>query len=319
MIATPASTAICIDLGGTNLRFAVITGNGRVQNFTKFSVENKEKTESGIVKKITEILYCGIREYRKGLIGIGIAIPGFIDFKNEIVTSSPNYPTWKNFPIKKILHNRLKIPVFLENDANAFAIGEGWKGAGKGFNNFVGITLGTGVGGGIVLNKKIWHGSKGSAGEVGHITVEPEGLKCNCGNRGCLEMHASARAVVREGRDLLRKKGIRVSNRDTPFEIFKLAQKGNKEAIRIFSSVGYYLGIAISDLANLLNIDGVVLGGGLSNAWEFIYPAIKKELFRTNPLARRNLRIVRSKLGDSAALIGMGKVALDSIKSFYNS
>lgn len=236
-------------------------------------------------------------------------MPGFIDFKLDVIIASPNFPDWNNFPLRKILKDILELPIIVENDANAFAIGEGWKGAGRDFNSFAGITLGTGVGGGIILDKKIWHGSKGSAGEIGHIVVEPEGLKCNCGSRGCLEMYASAQAVAREGRNLLRKKGISVSNSDMSLEIFKLAQKENKEAIKIFSTIGYYLGIAISDLANTLNIDGVVLGGGLSNAWKFIYPPIKKEIsYRVNPSAGRDIRIVKSKLGDYAALIGMAKV-----------
>jgi glucokinase len=306
-------TIISIDLGGTNLRSAVITGDGRVRNFTKFYLEKRDKTESGIIEKISEILRPCILKYRKGLKGAGIALPGFIDFKREVVTSSPNYPLWRDFPIKEILHKRFKIPVVFENDANAFAIGEGWKGAGKGLKSFAGITLGTGVGGGIILDKKIWHGSKGSAGEVGHITVEPGGLRCNCGNRGCLEMYASAQAVAREGKGLLIKEGISVSKGDMAREIFKLAHKGNKSAIKIFSTVGYYLGIAIADIANILNIDGVIIGGGMSNAWEFIYPAVKKEVsYRANPLSRKGIKILKSKLGDLSALIGMAKVILES-------
>lgn len=298
-----------IDLGGTNIRAGVVTTSGRVLELLKYSVLNRDKTTDGIILKLTEIIRRLMEKEDDKIKGTGIAVPGFIDFKKNIIIASPNYPHWKNFSLVKKLQKVIKSNVFLENDANAFAIGEGWKGAGRGFNSFVGITLGTGVGGGIILDTKIWHGGKGAAGEIGHLTVEPEGLRCNCGNRGCLEMYASAQAVARKGRNLLRKKGIRVSNNDMSFEIFQLAQKGNREAIKIFGSVGYYLGIAIADITNLLNIDGVIIGGGMSNAWKFIYPAIKKEIsYRINPLARRNLRIVRSKLKDYAALMGVAKL-----------
>ncbi len=300
---------LAIDLGGTNIKVGVVEGLLRIKHFFKYRIESSDRSGKNIIEKIVKISVPLIKE--ENINKIGIAVPGFIDFQSHLIVASPNFPDWKNFPMGKEIQRRVKIPVVLENDANAFAMGEGLKGAGKGLDNFVGMTLGTGVGGGIVINKKIWHGSNGSAGEIGHIIVEPDGFRCNCGGRGCLEMYASRQAIARDGKNLLKGKGIISHESDIPFEIFKLAQRGNKEAIKIFSTVGYYLGIAIADLANILNIDGVILGGGLSNAWEFIYPAIKKELFRANPLARRHLKILKARLGDKAALIGMAKVASD--------
>jgi len=301
--------ALCIDIGGTNLRYGLVSEKGNCIHFNKTAIEKQDKTESGVIHKILVILSSLQKECNAKIKGLGIAIPGFIDFEKEIVTSSPNFPEWKNFSVKKILEEKICLPVVIENDANAFAIGESWKGVGKGFKNFIGITLGTGVGGGVILNGQIWHGIDGSAGEIGHITLYPDGLQCNCGNRGCLEMYASAQAVAREGIDLLKEKGLKATDRDIALEIFKLANRGNREAIKIFNIIGYYLGVAISDIANILNIDGVVIGGGLSNAWEFIYPAIQKEIsYRTNPVSRKGLKILKSKLGDSAAILGMARV-----------
>lgn len=301
---------ISVDIGGTNIKLGVIDSHGKVSDFRRVVIEEKDKTEKGIVRVLTNLLIPWIT--KKDITKIGVSVPGFIDFELDLIVRSPNFPEWHNFPLRKVLEDIFNRQVLIENDANAFAIGEGWRGAGRGMNNFVGITLGTGVGGGIILDGKIWHGKRGAAGEIGHITVEPTGLKCNCGNQGCLEMYASASAVAREGTELLKKMGLNVSKNAKAREIFKLARKGNKKAIKIFNRVGYYLGIAIADMANVLNIDGVVIGGGMSNAWRFIEPAIKKEIaYRANPLSRKSLKILKSKLGDYSALFGMAKVSLN--------
>lgn len=301
---------ISVDIGGTNIKLGVIDSKGKVSDFRRVVIEEKDKTEKGIVRVLTKLLIPWIT--KKDITKIGVSVPGFIDFELDLIVRSPNFPEWHNFPLRKVLEDIFNRQVLIENDANAFAIGEGWRGAGRGMNNFVGITLGTGVGGGIILDGKIWHGKRGAAGEIGHITVEPTGLKCNCGNQGCLEMYASASAVAREGTELLKKMGLNVSKNAKAREIFKLARKCNKEAIKIFNRVGYYLGIAIADMANVLNIDGVVIGGGMSNAWEFIVPSIKKEIaYRANPLSRKSLKILKSKLGDYSALFGMAKVSLN--------
>jgi glucokinase len=302
---------LCIDLGGTNLRYGIINRRGELKNFSILTLSNDDKSEQSIIKILWEIIRAG----KADVDSIGIAIPGFIYFDKDVVVSSPNFPDWRNFRIRKILMEKVQLPVLVENDANAFAIGEAWKGAGKEFKNFVGITLGTGVGGGIILNRKIWHGSRGSAGEIGHITVEPEGVKCNCGARGCLEMFASAQAVIREAKRAFKNMIKGYKKDEISKKIFEMAKAGDEDAKRIFEDVGYYIGIAIADIANLLNIEGVVIGGGLSNAWEFIYPAIKREAsYRINPVSRTGLKILRAKLGDYAGLYGMAVLGLQLFK-----
>jgi glucokinase len=194
MKAKPGRLVVGIDLGGTNVRMGLVRGDGSVRARTKSPVTHDRRLLQSIMEIVESFVSSeGLRV--RDLAGIGIAAPGIIDVEKGIVVKTPQYPEWKNLPLRGIMSRGLGRPVEVENDANAYAIGEAWTGAGKDFSSFVLFTLGTGVGGGIILDGKIWRGAMGMAGEVGHINVEPDGIPCNCGSRGCLERYSSATGI----------------------------------------------------------------------------------------------------------------------------
>src|SRR5271165_3998058 len=196
--------AIGVDLGGTNLRIAAVDEQGtlveKVTLGTKVSL-GRDRVIDDMCDAIEHVL----EKYRNSatLLGIGIGVPGIIDMQSGLLRESPNLPGWADYPVRAEIERRLKTVVILENDANVAALGEKWLGAAKDVDDMAMLTLGTGVGGGLVLRGSIWHGMNGMAGEFGHTNVEPEGHPCGCGNRGCLEQYASATAVVRMAREAI--------------------------------------------------------------------------------------------------------------------
>jgi glucokinase len=218
--------------------------------------------------------------------GIGIGVPGIIDMRTGMLRESPNLPGWADYPVRAEIERRLGTRVILENDANSAALGEKWLGAARDVDDMAMLTLGTGVGGGLLLGGCIWHGMTGMAGEFGHMTVEPEGVPCKCGNRGCLEQYASATAVVRMAREAIESgaRGLaRAASADAEFSakaIYNLAIQGDEDARKIFRRVGRALGISIAGLVNALNLPMYVVGGGVSSAWEAFAPSIFEELRR---------------------------------------
>jgi glucokinase len=217
--------------------------------------------------------------------GIGIGVPGIIDLKTGMLRESPNLPGWAETPVRAEIERLLGTRVILENDANVAALGEKWLGAARDVDDMAMLTLGTGVGGGIVLKGRIWHGMTGMAGEFGHMTVEPEGPRCGCGNRGCLEQYASATAVVRMAKEAIesgRAPGLaKAASTDPEFSskaIYNLAIQGDEEAKKIFGRVGRALGICLANLVNAFNLNMYVIGGGASSAWEAFSPYIFEEL-----------------------------------------
>jgi len=216
---------------------------------------------------------------------VGIGVPGIIDMKTGMVRESPNLPGWSDYPVRDEIEKRLGAPVILENDANVAAFGEKWLGVGRQVGDMAMLTLGTGVGGGIVLDGKIWHGMTGMAGEFGHMTVDPEGQPCGCGNRGCLEQYASATAIVRMAREAiaagdapgLTKAAISDLELSAQ-EIYNLAIRGDEQAVWIFRKVGRALGIALAAMVNGLNLQMYVIGGGVCSAWDAFSPTIFEEL-----------------------------------------
>ena len=217
--------------------------------------------------------------------GIGIGVPGIIDMKTGMLRESPNLPGWSESPVQAQIERLLGTRVILENDANVAALGEKWLGAARDVDDMAMLTLGTGVGGGIVLKGRIWHGMTGMAGEFGHMTVEPEGPPCGCGNRGCVEQYASATAVVRMAKEAIadgRAPGLaKAASSDPEFNakaIYNLAIQGDEEARKIFGRVGRALGICIANLVNAFNLNMYVVGGGVSSAWQAFSPFIFEEL-----------------------------------------
>ena len=204
--------------------------------------------------------------------GMGIGFPGPLNAETGTIFNPPNLNGWDNVPLKDILEKELKVPVAIENDANAAALGEWWKGAGSGTSSLFCITLGTGVGGGMVLEGKVWHGASSIAGEIGHTTIIRDGIKCTCGNTGCLEIYACSGGILKRVNDALLEEGD--NDKFQPLtnlkEIDQMLIQGNEVVLKIIKETGVILGIAIANLANLLNPEMVVLFGGVTNLGEIL-------------------------------------------------
>ena len=281
-----ANFAVGVDLGGTNLRIAAVDEQGGLIE----KVTLGTKTVLGrdhVLNEMCEAIRHLSDKYKStgDLLGVGIGVPGIIDLNTGMVRDSPNLPGWSEYPVRSEIEKRLGAPVILENDANVAAFGEKWLGAGRHVGDMAMRTLGTGVGGGLILHGKIWHGMTGMAGEFGHMTVDPEGQQCGCGNRGCLEQYASATAIVRMAREAIatgEAPGLaKAANSDPEFsarEIYNLAIQGDEQARRIFRQVGRALGISLATMINGLNLEMYVVGGGVCSAWDAFSPTIFDEL-----------------------------------------
>jgi glucokinase len=310
---------IGVDLGGTNLRAALLTADGDI---IEKQMEATNVSEGW--KKIVLRIAGSVAQQREAAANrgldvqvVGVGAPGVIQMNTGVVVKSPNFPDWNNLPLKEELECVLRLPVFIENDANAAALGEQWRGAGKGISSMIFITLGTGVGGGIVLHNKIWHGADGMAGEIGHITLIPDGRPCSCGNSGCLEMYASARGIVQSYRE--KASGsvpVDVLKAITSEKVYQAAQAGDPAARHAMKEMGRMLGIALAGLINTFNPEMIVLGGRVKDAWQLFIDAAREEVLRRAFLIpAQRTRIVPSLLGDDAGMIGAAAAALQRLNN----
>lgn len=296
--------SIGLDLGGTNLRAAAIDRSGKlldkISGLTNFS-EGREAVMADVVAAISKLRD---RHGVSGLSGIGVGVPGFIRIKEGFLTNSPNLPYMENFPVRDEISRRLEAPVILENDANAAALGEKWMGAGRDVDDLVLLTLGTGIGGGIISGGKCLRGFVGMAGELGHITVVPTGNPCGCGNRGCLEKYASATAVGAMARML------QLGENRSAADVYHLARQSGAEADKarvIWRIVGESLGVALAVLVNAFNFPLYLLSGGMLPAWEFFAPRMFETLEQrsaTYRATKSETRIAQAALGSEAGLYG---------------
>ena len=291
--------SIGVDLGGTNLRVAAIDPKGNV--LERVSVPaHYEHGPVPIVAQIIEIIQ-RVRTCSPGVLrGVGIGVPGYINIDAGVVMGAANLPGFDGFPIRDEVQRHLATPILLENDANAAALGEKWLGAGRDVDNLILLTLGTGIGGGIVSDGKVLHGNHGMAGEFGHMTVIPDGNPCGCGNCGCLEKHASATAIAAMGRMMHFGREINSSA-----DVYDLALEGNDRAIRIFEAMGRALGIAIANLINAFDFPLYLISGGPLPAWDFFSPAMFAEIKkRSFTYVRNRTRVEKALLGADAGLFG---------------
>lgn len=323
------SYAIGVDLGGTNLRIAAVDDRGTLLEKVTLGTQVQRGREY-VIGEMTDAIRNVSAKYRDrgDLVGIGIGVPGFIDMDTGTVRESPNLPGWADYPVHQDIEHRLGTKVVLENDANAAAMGEKWLGAGRDVEDMVMYTLGTGVGGGIIVHGRIWHGMKGMAGELGHHAVVPDGHPCGCGSHGCLEQYASATAVVRMAREAI-EKGLshalaNAARNDVEFSakvIYQLAIQGDKAAQDIFNIVGRTIGIAVANMVNALNLPMYVIGGGVSSAWDAFSPVMFEEIrvrsfiYRvTAPEAVRQGEkrtiVTRALLGSDAGLYGAARLPM---------
>lgn len=316
---------IGVDLGGSAIRSAIVTKDGKLRNLLR--IENppgrgKDLILASIADNIINLKSLELSRGNK-VIGVGIGSPGIINMKKGVIVTSPNFPGWRNVPLKSLLERAVELPVLLDNDANAAAFGEKWKGAGRRVQSLICLTLGTGIGGGIILDGNVWHGAHGMGGEIGHMTVNPEGPKCNCGNYGCLEVYSSATGMVRSAIESIIN-GKRTSlnrlsggnlDRITGKMIHEAALKGDRLSISILKEAGVYLGIAMSSLINILNPEMIVLTGAVRDSRDFFMPFAQDEVNKRayTDIVKRT-KIVMGKLPGSAGVIGAAGLAWKQVR-----
>lgn len=308
--------AIGVDLGGTNLRAAAIAGNGEMLEKVSLSTDLRAGPEAVVADIVEAINKLKVHYASHTLAGVGIGVPGFIDIKRGFIVGSNNLPGFDQFPVRDEIERLLGTTVILENDANAAAMGEKWIGAGSEVDDLILLTLGTGVGGGIIACGQIVHGFLGMAGELGHMTVFPDGNPCGCGNFGCLEKHASATAIISMAR--LLSLGDHLSSED----VYKLAVNGNERARMIFQTVGRALGIALASLMNIFNFPLYLLSGGVLAAWDQFAPTMMAEVEKRSfayrntkspsPGRQQVTRLEKAKLGNLAGLYGAAHLPLQT-------
>jgi glucokinase len=292
------SYAIGLDLGGTNLRAAAISPAGALLERVSVHTNLAAGRDAILADMLSAIRTLRENQGAAGLSGIGIAVPGCISQETGSISFTNNLAALEGFPLRDRLEQGLSIPVILENDGNAAALGERWIGAGQGIDDLVLLTLGTGIGAGIVSRGEVLRGQSGLAGELGHITVVPNGNPCGCGNRGCLEKHASAQAIS----VMARLSGL---GNITSEQCFHLAQQGDEKAQAIFIAMGESLGIALAMLVNTFNFPLYLLGGGALAAWDQFAPPMLAELRRRSFTFRLSpTRIEKATLGCDAGLFG---------------
>ena len=296
--------SIGLDLGGTNLRAAAIGRDGTILEKTSGRTEFSAGRDAVMEDIVSAIELLREKYGTGGLAGIGIGVPGFIVFKEGVIRNSNNLPFLENFPIREEISRRLGSFVILENDANAAALGEKWRGAGREVDDLVLLTLGTGIGGGIIAGGHVIRGFAGMGGELGHIVAVPNGNPCGCGSQGCVEKHASATAVTAMAR--LMQLGENLSSK----EVYDLAHRNDPiggKAREIWRVMGESLGSTLALLINTFNFPLYLLSGGMLPAWEFFGPPMMAAVERqsaTYRLTKPNTRIEKATLGSEAGLYG---------------
>jgi len=277
--------SIGVDMGGTNLRIAAISTEGQLLEKITLGVKIAMGRDY-VIGEMCEAIHRLTEQYRGSgrFVGAGIGVPGIIEMETGMMRKSANLPGWSDYPVRDEIERRVGARIFLDNDANVAALGEKWIGAARDADNMAMVTLGTGIGGAIVLNGKIFYGMSGMAGEFGHVTIEPNGVPCGCGNHGCAERYASATAIVRMAKEAIEAGSptlAKAASSDPEFSarsVYNLAIQGDPDAQSIFHRFGHALGMLMADLINILNLDMFVIGGGVVSAWDAFAPTMFAEL-----------------------------------------
>jgi glucokinase len=310
-----------VDIGGTTIKLGICNEEGKLLH----TYEGPTGTENGpdavlenIAAYVRKIVADNNYDW-EALAGVGIGIAGFMDIPTGVIRHSPNFPGWKNVPVKDTLEQKLSKPVKINNDANVAALGEAWGGAGKGLDNVVVYTLGTGVGGGIIIRGHIYEGFTGMAGELGHVQVVPdmEAIQCGCGQYGCVETVSSATGIIRMAKDAV-ERGDRTSLSEieniTAKDVFDAAKNGDEVAIRIVKRAAFYLGKALATTAVVVNPQRFILGGGVARAGDILFDAVREVFTKYTPeAARLNVDIVPAELGNDAGVVGAAGLHLRAL------
>lgn len=309
---------IGVDIGGTTTKIALIQDSGEIIERWEIPTDNENEGKN-ITVNIAKSIEQKLEKHqitKNHVKGIGVGAPGPANLDTGMIEHTPNLSWHDHYPLKELLEEQTCLPVAINNDANCAALGEMWKGAGDGASDLVCVTLGTGVGGGVITNGKIVQGIRGAAGEIGHLTSIPTGgALCNCGKSGCLETIASATGIVRLATERVKKEPdgsldrlallYKENSQITAKNVFDLARDGEKISVEVIDEVSFYLGFALANIANTLNPDKIVLGGGVSKAGEILLKPLsvyfKKFSF---PTIANSTELVLAKLGNDAGVIG---------------
>lgn len=297
-----AKYVIGIDVGGTNIKTGLVSSKAKVVDRSEFATKSFARDRKEMIRQIADEIKRLMDKnglFKKDVQGIGIGLPGLVDAPNGIVRFLPNIPGWRNVPLKKKLEKKLGIPVFLENDVNLITLGEWCYGAGRGVQNMVCMTLGTGVGSGLILDGRLYRGVGFAAGELGHMPLNEDGPACGCGGYGCLESYVGNKHLVALAQKMTRKKEVSLE------AMYALAKQGDSVALKFWEETATHIGNNLAGVVNLLNPERIVIGGGVSNNHEFlfktIYAVIKK---RAMPTQSAMVKITRAQLGNDAGIIG---------------
>lgn len=307
---------IGIDVGGTNVKIALVDKSGKIiysNSVPTYAKMGYEYTVNNIKQAIKDLMK-ETNTTAKDIDGIGFDFPGQVDYKTGVVKLAPNIPGWVNVPIAQMIEEEFHIPTRIDNDVRCAALGEMKFGAGQGCENFVCITVGTGIGSGLVVNGQLVRGASNAAGEIGHIKLQmKDGLICGCGDTGCLEAYASGPSIVAMAQDYIkggkstkfREMAAAEGGEITPYMVAKAAEAGDPVAKKIFAIVGEYIGIGLTSVINLLNPEKVIIGGGVAEAGDLLLDPIRKTIKeRAMVVAGSAVEIVPAQLGNSAGVIG---------------
>jgi len=298
------------DLGGTHLRAATVDRKGHIHSRFK---QNTPQVKDA--RAIVDAIVGAVHEFQKAaeISAVSLVVPGTVKVEEGVVVKAPNLPCLDGFRLTAALTERLGLPAILENDANAAAVGEMWQGAAVGCKTIICLTLGTGVGGGIILDGELWRGAHGSAGEIGHTTVDPfSELHCKCGNIGCLELFASATAIVRMAREGLPRFPQSMLNREdlTAERVYDAGRDGDELALSVFKRFGTYLGVGLANLINIIDPEIIVIAGGAVNGWDLFACDMKREVNeRAVRVTAQQVKIAAAQCGDNAGLLGAARLA----------
>lgn len=299
--------SIGVDIGGTKVAMAMVNQNGEINEQNIIPTDLFISPQAMILRINNEIeqIFKNSKVPEKDIVGIGIGAPGPLDSKNGIITCPPNLKTWVDIPVQKLVQQSFSFPVRLENDASVASLAEKWIGAGQENENFVYITVSTGIGAGIIADGRLLRGLKGNAGDIGHTVVDPSFGQCTCGQYGCLEAIASGTAIAKRGTEIM---GIDLSTK----EIFNLYAEGNKKIVNLIESVFRVLGVACVNVINTFDTEKIVIGGGVSRVGDPLFKSIQNYVnqYALNPTGRET-EIVPAKLEQSAGVVGAAALCFD--------
>ena len=311
---------IGVDIGGTNIKAGVVDYQGNVLATQRVSTEARLGSDQLFQKIQNLTIELGKQVPNANFKAAGFGVPGAIKFREGIVTQAPNIPGLDGLSFRKMIEDRLQIPCYIDNDANMAAAGEMWVGAGRDYEHICALTLGTGIGGGVIINGQVLRGADGMAAELGHVPVNADGPRCSCGSFGCIEQYSSGTGMLRMVREALEKKAVTslsaVPLSDvTPQLLYQHAKNGDPVALQIMESAGSNLGVALAAFVNIFNPQIFIIGGGVSASWDLLIPpAIEKMKARAFKAPAARVEVVRAKLGDNAGICGSAYLAWDFLR-----